>query len=81
MALAGYSMTSAPQFIGCELGCSDWLTVDQAASTSSPPAPAITSGSTSMLSAPRRESPLARRSRTVHKADIPSCTAHVRFQG
>ena len=29
MALAGYSMTSAPQFIGRELGCSDWLTVDQ----------------------------------------------------
>jgi acyl dehydratase len=29
MALAGYSMTSAPQFIGHELGCSDWLTIDQ----------------------------------------------------
>ena len=29
MALAGYSMTSAPQFIGRELGCSDWLTIDQ----------------------------------------------------
>jgi acyl dehydratase len=29
MALAGYSLTSAPQFIGRELGCSDWLTIDQ----------------------------------------------------
>jgi len=29
MALAGYSMTSAPQFTGRELGCSDWLTIDQ----------------------------------------------------
>ena len=29
MTLAGYSMTSAPQFAGRELGHSDWLTVDQ----------------------------------------------------
>jgi acyl dehydratase len=29
MALAGYSMTSAPQFAGHELGCSNWVMVDQ----------------------------------------------------
>jgi acyl dehydratase len=29
MTLAGYSMPSAPQFAGLELGHSDWVTVDQ----------------------------------------------------
>ncbi len=29
MALAGYSMTTAAQFVGRELGASDWVVVDQ----------------------------------------------------
>jgi acyl dehydratase len=27
--MAQYSMASAPRFVGCELGMSDWVTVDQ----------------------------------------------------
>jgi acyl dehydratase len=27
--MAQYSMASAPRFVGCELGLSDWVTVDQ----------------------------------------------------
>jgi acyl dehydratase len=27
--MAQYSMASAPRFVGCELGVSDWVTVDQ----------------------------------------------------
>jgi acyl dehydratase len=29
MTILDYTMTSAPQFVGCELGTSDWLTVSQ----------------------------------------------------
>jgi acyl dehydratase len=29
MAMAQYSMASAPQFVGCELGASGWVAVDQ----------------------------------------------------
>lgn len=29
MAMQQYCMTTAPQFVGCELGASDWVVVDQ----------------------------------------------------
>jgi hypothetical protein len=64
MALAGYSMTAA----GSRASNSDigLVTVDQAASTNSRPAPAITSGFTSSLSGLDAKVPSADRSRMVN---------------
>jgi acyl dehydratase len=45
------------RFVGQELGVSQWVRIDQSASTNSPTAPATASGSTSIADARARESP------------------------
>jgi len=46
--LQHYSMETAQDFVGRELGVSDWVTVDQDRINQFRPAPAIDNGSTSM---------------------------------
>ena len=44
MTIEGYSIRTAGEFVGQELGVTDWVVIDRSASAGSPIAPAITSG-------------------------------------